>query len=38
VADMAWAAQFSKLPTCLLFTGEFTGFPDMLKRDRQPSA
>jgi sulfopyruvate decarboxylase TPP-binding subunit len=38
VADMAWAAQYSKLPTCLLFTGEFTGFPDMLKRDRQTTA
>jgi sulfopyruvate decarboxylase TPP-binding subunit len=36
VADMAWAAQFSKLPTCLLFTGEFTDFPGLLERDRQP--
>jgi len=32
VADMAWAAQFSKFPTCLLFTGEFTAFPGLLKR------
>jgi hypothetical protein len=35
---MAWAAQFSKLPTCLLFTGEFTHFPGMLDRNRQPNA
>jgi sulfopyruvate decarboxylase TPP-binding subunit len=32
IADMAWAAQFSKFPTCLLFTGEFTAFPGLLKR------
>jgi sulfopyruvate decarboxylase TPP-binding subunit len=38
VADMAWAAQFSKMPTCLLFTGEFTGFPGMLRRDRNQGA
>jgi sulfopyruvate decarboxylase TPP-binding subunit len=34
VADMAWAAQFAKLPTCLLFTGEFTDFPGLIKRGR----
>lgn len=38
VADMAWAAQFSKMPTCLLFTGEFTDFPGMLRRDRHAPA
>ncbi|HKU14935.1 MAG TPA: thiamine pyrophosphate-binding protein [Steroidobacteraceae bacterium] len=38
VSDMAWAAQFSKMPTCLLFTGEFTSFPGMLRRDRNTNA